>query len=82
MTNRIMELADKYEGMSRLLPDEVAEARAALLAEVERVSKDAERWQQLAAYLISPSTEFDDAIVASNTVSEMADVVDTMKEPS
>ena len=87
MINDIMKLADVYaaeimRGLGHRTTTIDAKFRAALLAEVERVSKDAARWHQLATYLISPSTAFDDAIVAAATVSEIAEVMDLMKEPS
>jgi hypothetical protein len=47
MKTKLMQLADAYEGMSRLLPEDVAKARAALEAEIDRVCKDAERYQWL-----------------------------------
>lgn len=49
MTNRIMELADRYAEAYNHMTDlgDEGEARAALLTEVERVRKDAERYQWL-----------------------------------
>lgn len=47
MTNRIMELAYAYGNALATSATDTKEARAALLAEIERVSKDAERYDYL-----------------------------------
>ena len=49
---------------------------AALVAEVERLRKDAERYQWLAEYLVSDDESYDDAIVAATTVAELDYVTD------
>ena len=49
---------------------------AALVAEVERLRKDAERYQWLAEYLVSDDESYDDAIVAATTVKEVDSVID------
>lgn len=41
-----MQLADAYEGMSRLLPEDVAKARSALEAEVDRVVAENEKLRE------------------------------------
>lgn len=43
---KIMALADAYEGMSRLLPEDVAKARSALEAEIDRVVAENERLRE------------------------------------
>lgn len=48
----------------------------ALVAEVERLRKDAERYQWLAEYLVSDDESYDDAIVAATTVKEVDSVID------
>jgi len=47
-----------------------------LEAEVERLRKDAERYQWLAEYLVSDDESYDDAIVAATTVKEVDSVID------
>jgi len=49
---------------------------AALVAENERLRKDAERYQWLAEYLVSDDESYDDAIVAATTVKEVDSVID------
>ena len=56
--------------------DERLQNCAALVAEVERLRKDAERYQWLAEYLVSDDESYDDAIVAATTVKEVDSVID------
>ena len=44
--------------------------------EIERLRKDAERYQWLAEYLVSDDESYDDAIVAATTVKEVDSVID------
>ena len=48
----------------------------ALVAENERLRKDAERYRWLAEYLVSDDESHDDAIVAATTVAELDYVTD------
>ena len=48
----------------------------ALVAENERLRKDAERYRWLAKYLVSDDESHDDAIVAATTVAELDYVID------
>ena len=53
----------------------------ALVAENERLRRDAERYRWLAKYLVSDDESHDDAIVAATTVAELDCVIDAaMKE--
>lgn len=47
-----------------------------LVAENERLRKDAERYRWLAKYLVSDDESHDDAIVAATTVAELDCVID------
>lgn len=48
----------------------------ALVAENERLRRDAERYRWLAKYLVSDDESHDDAIVAATTVAELDYVID------
>ena len=51
----------------------------ALRAENTELRKDAERYQWLAAYLVSTNTEHDDPLVACASVAAMDSLIDALK---
>jgi len=58
------------------LAEERLQNCAALVAENERLRRDAERYRWLAKYLVSDDESHDDAIVAATTVAELDYVID------
>jgi hypothetical protein len=83
----LMEFARHYAAdtfSSATLEDKIRRSLAAPATapdEIERLRKDAERYQWLAEYLVSDDESYDDAIVAATTVAELDYVTDAaMKE--